>query len=183
MYISPETWLSPHHVATPIHGGGRMDEALSRAGQGSSPAAFPYAITFFICFGHCSFHSLILFFPPFLPFLIISDAVSRASKTARHFEDEAQDLAAASLECKTEAVVSGGFQIRQPEDRLGTRFNPDTASKGSSSGMNSGFIQHKYRNRQKNNKEDLMFYNCRYTTGRQSDPRCSQTVNGNSRNM
>lgn len=119
-------------------------------------------------------------FPPFLPFLIISDAAPRASKTARHFEDEAQDLAAASLECKTAAVAKGGFQLRQPEDRLGTPLNPDTASKGSSSGTNSGFTQHKYRHRQKNNKEDLMFYNCRYTTGRRSDPHCSQTVNGNS---
>lgn len=119
------------------------------------------------------------FFPSPLSSFFISGAVSRASKTARHFEDKAQGLAAASLECKPEAVASGGFQLCQPEDRLGTPFNPDTASKGSSSGMNRGFTQHKYRHRQKNNK-DLMFYNCRYTTGRHSDPRCSQTVNGNS---
>lgn len=88
-----------------------------------------------------------VFLPPFLPFLIISDAVSRASETARHFEDEAQDLAAASLECKTEAVATGGFQLREPKDRLGTPFNTDTASKGSSSGTNSGFTRHKYRHR------------------------------------
>lgn len=183
MCISPKTRLSPHHVTVPMLSRGRTAEALSRAGQGSSPAASPYAVTLLICFGHCSFHSLILFFPTFLPFCIISDAVPRASKTDRHFEDEAQGLAAASLECKTQAVVSGGFQLHQLEDRLGTPFNPDFTSKGSSSGMNSGFTQYKYRRRQENNKGVLMFYNCRYTTGRQSDPHCLQTVNGNSRTV
>lgn len=128
-------------------------------------------------------HFTCLFFssPLFFLFALSVTLFPELEKTDRHFKDEAQGLATASLECKMQAVVSGGFQLRQLEDRLGTPFNPDFTSKCSSSSMNSGFTQYRYRHRQENNKGALMFYNCRYTTGRQSDPHCSHTVNGNSR--
>lgn len=151
MCISPETWLSPHHVATSIHGGGRTAEALSRAGQ--LTRCLPLCRCFLYLLWTLLISFVRSFLPRFFPFLIISDAVLRPSKTARPFEDEAQDLAAASLECKTEAAVAnGGFRLRQPEDRLGTPFNPAAASKGSSSGTNSGFSQHKYRHRKMTKK-------------------------------
>lgn len=130
-------------------------------------------------------HFTHLFFssPLFFLFALSVTLFPELEKTDRHFKDEAQGLAAASLECKMQAVVSGGFQLRQLEDRLGTPFNPDFTNKCSSSGMNSGFTQYRYRHRQENNEGALMFYNCRYTTGRQSDPHCSHTVNGNSRTL
>lgn len=66
------------------------------------------------------------FLSPFLPFLIISDIVSRASTRFSC--------------CFTSVQNRGSYEWKfsaqsQSEDRLGTPFSPDTASKGSSSGM------------------------------------------------
>lgn len=88
MYITSETVaISPSRH----HGGGRMDEALSRAEQGKGAQPLPPLIPLLFLFALDTANFICSFFssPPFLPFLSISDTVSRASKTARHFKDEA----------------------------------------------------------------------------------------------
>lgn len=67
MYISLKMCLSPHHIPVPIYGGGRMDEALSRAGHRSSPAAshMPLLSLLALDIAHFFTYSFLSLFFPF----------------------------------------------------------------------------------------------------------------------